>query len=458
MFCHILLTMQPRFVSHCVAAVLALFVAAPSAVRGADNAAAPPTVTFEEAVRAALKDARDVRIAARDVRFAEEGRTRAAAGRLPRVDAGADYTALSEKPSIIMQGKEVQTADRNIFRARVTAEQTIYDFGKTGSRVEVADAQVDAAGEQETLARERQALEAIRAFLSAKRAEEIRRVAQESLSTVKEHRRVAGSQYDLGVVAKNDVLAADVQVANAESALISAENQAELARSRLALRMGLRGDRSVAPAPGPFPVPKEETPPLDESLRAALSKRSELRSQSALIREREARTSAAKAEFAPVFFGQGAYSYESNSFNPNQNVFSLLLGGKVNLFAGFADDAAKKQALVAVERSREGMEKLRDEISLEVKSAHLFVGEAAKRKGVAGVAVARAEENLRIQNDRYQEGLAISTEVLDAQTLLTRARVDLQNASFDLDESRFVLLAARGDLLDFLAPLVGPAR
>ncbi len=452
--------MRYRFACLSIPVFLVLFLPAlaVAGAEGADNAALSTTVTFEEAVRAALSRGRDVRIAARDVRIAAEGKTRAAAGRLPRIDAGADFTSLSEQPAIIMQGNEVNTADQNIFRARVTAEQTIYDFGKTGSRVDQAEARYEGAERQEGLTRERQALEAVSAFLSALRAWEIRKVAEESLAAAREHRRVAGDRYELGVVAKNDVLAADVQVANAEGALITAENQVEISRSRLALRMGYPGDRSVTPAPGPFPVPPGDVPPFDESLRAALARRNELRAQAAFIREGEAQLSGAKSEFAPTLFGQGGYSYENNSFNPNQNVFSLLIGGKVNLFSGFSDEGARRQALVSVERRREGMEKLRDEISLEVKAAHLAVGEAEKKRAIAEVAVARAEENLRIQNDRYREGLAISTEALDAQTLLTRARVELQNSGFDLSESRFRLLAARGELLDFLTPLAGLAR
>jgi outer membrane protein TolC len=269
---------------------------------------------------------------------------------------------------------------------------------------------------------------------------------------------VAGDQYDFGVVAKNDVLAADVQVANAESALIVAENQADLSRSRLALRMGYSGDRSVTPAPGPFPVPPEAAPPLSESLRTALEKRNELLAQGAVIRDAEAAVTAARTEFTPTFFGQGGYSYETNDLNPHKSVFSVLLGGKMNLFSGFADEAALRRARLTVDRRKEVLGRLRDEIALEVKASHLFVTEAEKRKAVAEVAVARAEENLRIQNDRYKEGLSISTEVLDAQTLLTRAKVDRQNAAYDLVEARYRLLAARGELLEFLAPLIVAGR
>ena len=425
---------------------------------GQDNAAPPPSISFEGAVRAALTNSHEVRLAGQDTRITAEGKTRAQAGRYPRLDVSGDYTTLSEPPSAFILGMSIQTADKSISRARAVAEQTIFDFGRTRSRVDQAQARLETAEKVEGLTRERQALDVISVFLAARRAEEILTVALESLAAAKDHRRVAGDQYDFGVVAKNDVLAADVQVANAESAVIVAENQVELSRSRLALRMGYSGEWSVAPANGPFPTPAGELPPLTDSLRAGLGKRSELRAQEAAIREGEAALSGAKSEFAPTFFGQGGYFYETNELNPHKSVFSLVVGGKVNLFAGFSDEAAKRQALISVDRRKETLSKLRDDIALEVKAAHLFVNEATKRKGMAEVAVARAEENLRIQNDRYKEGLAISTETLDAQTLLTRAKFDRQNAAYDQFEARFRLLAARGELMEFLNPLISAGR
>jgi len=415
----------------------------------------PGTVSLEEAVRLALSHSREVRLAGKDLRIAGEERAKAGAGRLPRIDAIGEFTALSEPPSILLQGREVQIADQDVYRARITAEQVLYDFGRTSSRISRADAQVEAMKFREELSREDQAFEAVAAFLSARREEELRNVAEESLATARAHRKVAGDLYELGVVAKNDVLAAEVLVANDEAALIVARNRVELSRSRLALAMGYPGSASVSPDSGAIPAPPGEVPSLEESLEAALAKRREIRAGAALLREGEARADAARAEFAPTFFGQGGYSYESNDFNPNPNVFSALVGGRINLFSGFSDEAARREAILTVDRRQEELALLRDRIGLSVKRAHLAVEEAARRKGTAEVAVARAEENLRIQEDRYREGLAISTEVLDAQTLLSRAKVDRENASFDLYEARFGLLSSRGELLEYFGPLLG---
>lgn len=413
----------------------------------------PRTVTLEEAVRFALSHSREVRLSGKDLRIAGEERAKAGAGRLPRIDASGDFTALSEPPSFFLQGRESQFADKNVYHARITAEQTIYDFGRTSSRISRADARVEMAMLQEELSREIQAFEAVAAFLSARRAEELRQVAEESLASAKAHWKVAGDLYELGVVAKNDVLAAEVLVANDEATLVTARNRVELSRSRIALAMGYPGDASVSPAPGSIPVPPGEMPSFEDNLRAALAKRREIRGAEARLREGEAQADGTRAEFAPTFFGQGGYSYESNEFNPNQNVFSALVGGRVNLFAGGADQAARREALLTVDRRKEELALLRDRIGLEVKRAHLSVEEATRRKEAAEVAVSRAEENLRIQEDRYREGLSISTELLDAQTLLSRAKVDRENASFDLYEARFGLLAARGELVDYFGPL-----
>lgn len=444
-----------RVTERVLLALFSLMLSLPAATASADHDAPPSSVSLAEAVRFALSRSREVRLAGKDLRIAGEERVKAGADRLPRIDASGDFTALSEPPAIFLQGREVQIADQNVYHARITAEQTIFDFGRTSSRISGAEARVEAARFRVGLSREVQLFEAVSSFLSARRAEELRRVAEESLATARAHRKVAGDLYDLGVVAKNDVLAAEVLVANDEAALVSARNRVELSRSRLALAMGYPGSASVAPAPGSIPVPPGEIPSFEESLETALAKRREILAAEALVREGEARADAARSEFAPTFFGQGGYTYESNDFNPNPNVFSALVGGRINLFSGFGDRAERRESLLAVDRRKEELSLLRDRIALSVKRAHLRVEEAARRKGAAEVAVARAEENLRIQEDRYEEGISISTEVLDAQTLLTRAKVDRENASFDLYEARYELLSARGELLDHFAPLLG---
>ncbi|MBU2262681.1 MAG: TolC family protein, partial [Proteobacteria bacterium] len=87
---------------------------------------------------------------------------------------------------------------------------------------------------------------------------------------------------------------------------------------------------------------------------------------------------------------------------------------------------------------------VRDQIALEVKNAFLLLHEAAKQVRVAEQAIGQAEENFRINTERYREQVGTSTDVIDAQTLLTKARADYFNALGDLNISRARLERAMG--------------
>ena len=80
---------------------------------------------------------------------------------------------------------------------------------------------------------------------------------------------------------------------------------------------------------------------------------------------------------------------------------------------------------------------IRDQVALEVKSAYLLVKEAEKRIGVTEKSIVQADENLRIYQERYRVQAATSKDVLDAQTLLVRARADYYDALSD----HFIALA-----------------
>ncbi|HQP32406.1 MAG TPA: TolC family protein, partial [Deltaproteobacteria bacterium] len=74
---------------------------------------------------------------------------------------------------------------------------------------------------------------------------------------------------------------------------------------------------------------------------------------------------------------------------------------------------------------------IRDQVRLEVKRSWLELKDAEGQVGVTVKAIAQADENFRISQERYKEQVGTATEVLDAQTLLTRARADHANALGD---------------------------
>ena len=92
------------------------------------------------------------------------------------------------------------------------------------------------------------------------------------------------------------------------------------------------------------------------------------------------------------------------------------------------------------------LDEARDLIELQVNQSTLKVEEANKRLAMAQTAIERAEENLRVANVGFQEGVITPTTVMEAQTAWLQARSQLIDAQIDVRLSQVDLQKALGTL------------
>ena len=95
---------------------------------------------------------------------------------------------------------------------------------------------------------------------------------------------------------------------------------------------------------------------------------------------------------------------------------------------------------------------LAEQIKLEVQNAYLGLKETAERIAVTKDAVNQGEENLRLNEERYKEQVGTATDVIDAQTLLTRVRVNYSNALYDHQVQKAQMLRAIGRINNLAPP------
>ena len=141
---------------------------------------------------------------------------------------------------------------------------------------------------------------------------------------------------------------------------------------------------------------------------------------------------AKKAEFYPELFVRGGYDYTENRYQMYEGNWAMILGVGVNLFSGGSTKAEVARIEHQKSKLREEKEKLVDDIKLEVQRNLLDTQSARQKIAVVKDALQQAEENLRINKTRYQEGVGTATEVLDAVTLLTVAETNHYRALYDL--------------------------
>ena len=151
-----------------------------------------------------------------------------------------------------------------------------------------------------------------------------------------------------------------------------------------------------------------------------------------------------KSWYFPEFFAQAGYNYAENRYQLHEDNWSVLFGVNVNLFSGGSTKAEVSKIRHRKEQLLEQRNKLVDDIKIEVEKYYLDMKNAAEKILATKDSVSQAEENLRINRVRYEEGIGTSTDVIDAITLLTTAQTNYHSSGYELKRAQAGLLYATG--------------
>lgn len=344
---------------------------------------------------------------------------------LPQVGLDAGYT-IRDNPRKVKTGDSwVATENRNYAHMNLAAEQLLYDFGRSAARVDKAQAQSEVAG-SELVSREQDLfLSTTQTYFQVLAAQQLLQSARDEVEQVSEHRRVAAALYKQGVVTRNDLLQAEVRLASSNQQQLV--RQGELDNSWFALNY-LTGRPPSARAELSEPAIPEQSVTVDA---AQLDERPELIAQQHRVAAANAAVEENRSAYLPELYARISADYVENSHVKDQVIYGATLGLRVNLFDGQAKTARLRQSLLALEQEKLRLDDVRAQTELEYQQAGNDASVARNRIAVAEAAIHQAEENLRINRERYLNQVGTATEVLDAQTLLTQTRTDLALAQFD---------------------------
>jgi len=359
---------------------------------------------------------------------------------LPQIDLTAGYTAQADPQQVLIAGRAEPTQDQNYAHLSLSAEQLLYDFGRSSARVSGAQDRAAAAGADLAAGEQDLSLKTIGAYFQVLEAEQLLESARQEVEQVEEHRRVAAALFEQGVVTRNDLLQAEVRLAASRQAQLLREGGLDNAWLGLNYLTGRpAGARAELAAQE---VPEEPEEPAD----TLLDRRPELLAQRQRLAAAEAGVEEGRSGYRPEIFARLGADYVENSFVKEQTIYRATLGLRVNLFDGQATTSRLRQALLVRDREQQRLRDLRARAELEYRQARIDARVARRRIEVAETAIHQAEENLRINRDRYREQVGTATEVLDAQTLLTRSRTDLALARFDYQVAVARVQRAAGNL------------
>jgi outer membrane protein len=399
-------------------------------------------LTLEEGLKIVAETGRDIKIARSDEEVARNSVSLARSPWLPQVNVYGNETWLRYQPTARFNTVIAPTAQDQFFTYGVTANQLLYDFGKTSSSIDAAKYDLKAREIATQRARNRSALDFILAYYDLLEADKLLQVAAEEVKQYEEHKRDAELRYSAGVVTKNEVLQADVTLADSRQRYLTSDNLRSLRASRIDSLLLRPLNDAVQPE-------EVRTSPsagitLEAAWTAAEAQSPEIQVLDAGIRSKEEGINSTRAEYFPTFFLSGGYQYQENEFQVYPRNWSLIAGMNFNLFDGGATSARVhigKSELASLKTTRD---KIIDAVRLDVKGAYLNLQSSAQQIDVTKTAVAQAEENLRLQRLRYQEGVGTALEVLDAVTLLSTTQSNTWKALYGFARAEAGLLYSMG--------------
>lgn len=386
---------------------------------------------LDDAWTAALNSNHQIKAAQANTDVSQEQLQAAEGQNLPDLNVGTGYTQYNETPSAKtnIEGKAAQFAMQQMgsVKAQAMASLPIYTSGRITHNINAAQATLDATHANEQVAALNLKMQVADGYIAVLRAEDGVNVAQSHILSLESHAKDVRNLFGQGVVAKNDVLAADVELLNAKQLLMQAANVYDNAKARYN-QLLTRPLATKVELAKQFPESIKST--LDSLNQSALNQRPELLVLNQQIEALHEQTKAMKAGLMPQVAVNGGYQYQQNRYQAYEGLWQTNVGVDWKLYDGSTNhkgEALEKQALALKEQGEE----LSGQILLQVRQAWLDGQESQQRLQVAKQTIVQADENLKVTTDRYQQGLSIHTEVIQAEDLRTRTYNNLNMATYD---------------------------
>lgn len=316
----------------------------------------------------------------------------------------------------------------NTYSADLTLNQPIYTGGAITANREAARMDESAATWSQSLTALELGYSARVEYWTAVAASAGVDVAEAQVKRARRLLEDARALRDAGMAVNADVFAAEARVAAAEVDVIRAQNEEEKTLARLRSLLGMDEAATIRLADASTDQVPPHPPSLTGLQQQALEYRPEIKMTDARIAGLGARARAIDAARLPAVGATGQYLV----VRPNQRYFPLVDEANDSWRVGVAaswkvfDGNQTRARAAGVEAEQRALQQDRGElerrIRLEVETTRLELESALRAVGAADASATAAAAWEEASSERYAAGLALLSELLDAQADLTAAQ------------------------------------
>ncbi|RKT01586.1 TolC family protein [Chryseobacterium defluvii] len=416
------------------------------------NAQEKKQLTLDEAVQMGIQNSKNLKIDAAKIEEATADLLEAKNKQLPDLKLSGSYMRLTNAKVDLKflgesgAGNGEMAAPKSVFLGQASLSMPLYAGGRIKYGIESAKYLVEAAKLSTENDKVAIAYNVAQAYNNLFKASQSIKVLEENLTASEKRDETFLKLENNGVIARNDRLKANLQTSNIELQLLEAKNNYNIANINMDLLLGLPETTELEVDPN-YIEEIQETQPVSYYLNEAQQNRKDLL---ALDQQRKAAalgTKAAKAENYPTVALTGGYvAADAPKFITIYNAVNVGVGVSYNLANLWKQNSALKQSHAREMQLDATNELLNDNIKLEVNKEYQNADYSKQRIAVFEKSALQANENYRITKNKFDNGLATMTELLDADAAQISANVGVINAKADAALAYRKLLQTTGTL------------
>ncbi|WP_134089422.1 TolC family protein [Olivibacter sp. XZL3] len=399
------------------------------------------TLTLQQAIDLSLENSKELKVSDTKVKQALASLQEAKDNRLPDIDVSGQYMRVN-KPNVDFKlsgsdesgessgGGEAPNVSQAMF-GMATASLPIF----AGGRITNGIASAKYLGKAAELDAERNRQEVIQntiaAYYNLYKAQAAVKLVTENLNTSKQRVKDFANMEANGLVARNDLLKVQLQESNLELALLNAENNEKITNFNFDLMLGLDETTKLILDTGSLEI-RPQVKSLAEWENLALDSRADFKALSNRQDAAHANVNVAKGSYYPsLAISAGYVGVNVPNALTITNALNAGVGLSYNLASLYKAGAKVKQAKAQEEQLAWTQEQLKDGIRIEIHKAYQDYTQSLKKIQVYEKAVEQANENYRITKNKYDNSLATTTDLLDADVARLQAGIDYEYAKAD---------------------------
>jgi outer membrane protein TolC len=195
---------------------------------------------------------------------------------------------------------------------------------------------------------------------------------------------------------------------------------------------------------------------LNSRLELAYQNRPDLKAIEYNLKAGEYSIDAANSGWFPQIYLSGNYNYSNPNtrFFPQESKFKgswdVGVSLSYDLWNWNRSGYKSTQARVQYEQSKDNYNIIKDAVTLEVNQNYLNMKQAKEKLAVSESSVKQAEENYRVTQELFKQGLTINSELLDAEVALLQSRTNYVQTIVDYELAKASLEKAVGEITEYM--------